>query len=65
MITPREVPEVKPARGKALDAIAITMGLKRKRWFWIFRERDKTLRRRILIAYAMPRADFYLAGGDQ
>lgn len=39
--------EEKPATGEALDRIAHLYGFKRN-IFWIFRERDKALRKRIV-----------------
>lgn len=38
------------ASGKDLDALAERVGFKRKRWLWPFRERDVTLRTRVLKA---------------
>lgn len=42
-----------PATGKMLDHLAELQGLRRKRWFWIFRERDVTLRKRLLAFFRM------------
>lgn len=35
------------ARGRELDRLAEVLGTHRRRWFWIFRELDKTLRARL------------------
>lgn len=35
-------------KGKNLDRIAADYGLKRVRWFWIFRESDTSLKARLL-----------------
>jgi hypothetical protein len=35
------------ARGRDLDNLASVYGHQRKRWLWIFRERDKTFRDRV------------------
>jgi hypothetical protein len=44
-------PLVEQARGTALDAIAINLGIRRRRWLF-FRESDKSLRRRTLAIWA-------------
>jgi hypothetical protein len=36
-----------PLRGKALDKMAKGYGFKRKRYFWIFKESDRSLRERM------------------
>ena len=36
-----------PAKGKDLDNLALMLGFKRKRYFFIFKEWDKSLRRRL------------------
>ena len=36
------------SRGKYLDRIAYMSGLKRKRYFFFFKEKDEQLRKRIL-----------------
>lgn len=38
---------VVPATGRALDQLGAFHGLKRKTYFWIFKERDNTFRSRI------------------
>lgn len=38
---------IKPATGKNLDRIANEYGLKRVKYFWIFKESDKSLRNRV------------------
>lgn len=40
--------EIKVARGKVLDMYAEFMGLKRKRYFFIFKENDNKLKSRIM-----------------
>lgn len=37
-----------PATGKDLDRIACLYGFKRKKYFWIFKESDKSFRIRLL-----------------
>jgi hypothetical protein len=37
----------KQAKGKALDRLGALHGLERKTYFWIFKERDATFRKRI------------------
>ncbi len=38
-----DIPYIK---GRELDSIAIKLGLKRKKYWWIFKETDKKLRQR-------------------
>lgn len=40
--------EMKGARGHVLDRLAAVYGLRRQRRWWLFREWDRTLRRRVL-----------------
>lgn len=39
----------KTAKGKHLDRLGETYGLKRKRWLWVFRESDVSFRHRLLL----------------
>lgn len=44
------------AKGRDLDALAISLGVTRKHYWWVFREWDSTLRMRALRTYvARPR----------
>lgn len=36
------------AKGNAVDSIAFNYGIKRKRYFFIFKESDKSLKKRIV-----------------
>jgi len=48
--------KMKKASGEHLDRIALDLGVPpRKRWWWIFRERDKTLRKRLTAHLCAPR----------
>lgn len=38
---------VTPAKGVSLDGLCAFLGVRRKRWLWIFRESDKALRKRV------------------
>lgn len=34
-------------KGRQLDVVALKLGLKRKKYWWIFKETDKKLRKRL------------------
>lgn len=39
-----DIPYIK---GRGLDVVALKLGLKRKKYWWIFKESDKNLRQRL------------------
>ena len=39
-----DIPYIK---GRGLDVVALELGLKRKKYWWIFKESDKNLRQRL------------------
>jgi hypothetical protein len=45
---PFPISPIRPATGKALNKWGELLGVERKKWFWIIRERDKQYRKRIL-----------------
>lgn len=45
--------KLQQAKGPQLDFIALKLGLKRRRYFLFFKERDKSLRERILLRIQM------------
>lgn len=56
--------DLHPAGGRDLDRLAIVLGERRRRWLWIFKERDKTLRRRLLDLFEFRTAPARIAGNE-
>jgi len=47
-------PNISKATGKDLDAIGLLAGVKRRRYWWIFRESNRAFRLRIARAWLGP-----------